>query len=394
MPAERATTAPTTPGSGTCSTDGPRESRWTKRPRGPALVKARLLGHRTWLAVGDHQRHQPAAAESYTLSQCAIVQLGDSPRLYLARPDGELEVVDLETGAVLWHTKEVTLPLLARHDRVLALLPTALGKPSWDLAVLDARSGRIVARLPAWDSSAAAWANGRIGFGPVTTTRIVGVSRGGDDYVVWRRTIRTFRSGVPSLAPDPPPLHYSGAAKVDLVHATVLPVREAMPSLDGPAHPYEPRTSHFGPFTVEGVTVVAAMDSVGRRFRSVLHRTRDSTRLPDVVMCQRRWGGTWVGVSADTRDVVAACRVQVPGRYDLFDYLVYSAVTGEQVGVLRQSAPVSWVLWHTRLINLPVDSVVVMDLVAGKRLFALPVLSEATLTYSESVPAPPPRARP
>jgi hypothetical protein len=78
----------------------------------------------------------------------------------------------------------------------------------------------------------------------------------------------------------------------------------------------------------------------------------------------------------------------------LFDYLVYSAVTGEQVGVLRQSAPVSWVLWHTRLINLPVDSVVVMDLVAGKRLFALPVLSEATLTYSESVPPPPPRARP
>jgi hypothetical protein len=232
--------------------------------------------------------------------------------------------------------------------------------------------------------------NWRVGSGPMTANRIEGVSQGGDDYVVWRRTVRTFHGGVPDQKPDPPPLHFSGGAKVDLVNATVVPVRGAVPSASPASHVDSPRTRHVGPFVVESVTVVAALDSIGRRFRSVLHRSRDSTQLPDVVMCQRPWGGTWLILSVDGRHVVAACRVRAPAQNYLFDLLVYSTVTGEQVGALRGRDGVgSWVLWHTTLISLE-DSVLVRDLSAGKRLLAVPVLSESNFAYPEVVPAPPP----
>src|SRR5690349_25027124 len=72
----------------------------------------------------------PPAPESYVLAQSALVQLGDAPRLYLARPDSALEAVDLRTGRVLWHTRLAVFPILVRADRLLALLPVPRGKRS------------------------------------------------------------------------------------------------------------------------------------------------------------------------------------------------------------------------------------------------------------------------
>jgi len=58
--------------------------------------------------------------ESTNLINCAIVQTGETPRVYFTRPSGEIEAVDVVTGKSLWHTKKATIPLLARDNQLLA----------------------------------------------------------------------------------------------------------------------------------------------------------------------------------------------------------------------------------------------------------------------------------
>ena len=72
----------------------------------------------------------PREPESFALSQCAVVQVGASPRLYLSGPSGEVEGVDLRTGGVLWHTASAAFPLMVRGDRLLALLPPVPRTPA------------------------------------------------------------------------------------------------------------------------------------------------------------------------------------------------------------------------------------------------------------------------
>ena len=67
-------------------------------------------------------------SESYAISQGALVQVGDSPRLYLARPDSGLEALDLRSGRLLWRTKQASFPIMVREDRLLALMPVPPGK--------------------------------------------------------------------------------------------------------------------------------------------------------------------------------------------------------------------------------------------------------------------------
>ena len=106
--------------------------------------------HTLLVALAAAQSAAHDAAQSYALSQCAIVQLGTVPRLYLALPDSALAAVDVRSGALLWRTKKAAYPLMARNDRLLALLPPPPAGQGWRLAVLDARSGRILARLSVW----------------------------------------------------------------------------------------------------------------------------------------------------------------------------------------------------------------------------------------------------
>src|SRR5712692_11643032 len=92
----------------------------------------------------------PREPESFALSQCAVVQVGASPRLYLSGPSGEVEGVDLRTGGVLWHTASAAFPLMVRGDRLLALLPPVPRTPGWRLGVLDVGSGAVLLRFPLW----------------------------------------------------------------------------------------------------------------------------------------------------------------------------------------------------------------------------------------------------
>lgn len=329
------------------------------------------------------------ASESYPLSQGAVVQLGDAPRLYLARPDSGLEALDLRTGRSLWRTKQAAIPIMVREDRLLALMPVPPGKDGWRLAVLSTRSGRILATLPVWGQGGG---QGTVGGGLGSMTTMWGVSRGGWDFVVWRAVVTPFS---PVLTPNPRPGYTrTGAARVDLARGTLVPVNEGFPNADLPVQTDRQAGYSLGPFEMEGLTVRAAvLRDDPQTMRIVLRRARGATLLPDVELCHVPWNSAGVNVSADRRNVVGACQQRYQSgtaRYQ-YDLVVHSTVTGERVGhVISDAFPGTWLLWKDKLVFFVPERVVVEDLSRGKKLFERPL---RTLRYLGPYPprAPPPK---
>lgn len=326
-------------------------------------------------------------AESYVLSQTALVQLGGAPRLYLARPDSGLEAVALETGRVLWHTKQAVFPIMVRADRLLALLPVPRGKSGWRLAVLSTSSGRILSRLPLWGQEG--W-EGTVGGEMGSTTTMVGVSKDGRDLVVWQQQV-TPVSGARLTMPRPG-YTKTGAAQVDLARGTLVPVNESFPSPDLPVQMDRQAGYTLGPFEVDGVTVRATVQRAdSQTMRIVLRRTRAGTALPDVQLCHVPWNSAGVSVSVDRRNVVGACQERPRSGTTRYSYelVVHSTVTGERVGhVMSEAFPGTWLLWKDKLVFYVPERVVVENLSRGKQLFERPL---RTLRYLGPYP---PRAAP
>ncbi len=313
-------------------------------------------------AVPQGQR-QP---ESYALAQCAVVQLGTAPRLYLTRPAGEVEAVDLGSGSVLWHTTHAAFPLMARGGRLLALLPAVSGRPGFRLGVLDARSGAILLRFPSWGTG-----SGSVGEGLGSSSIMEGLSTNGRDYVVWRRWWQRV-----SGKPQPTEIHLdSSAAEVNLLRGTLIPVSRGFParSLRLRSDPIRPE-----PFEVAGITAVAATEQRGERFRIVLRRKRGEETLPDVVLCEPdvhdAFVDALVAVSADRRHVLGACQdSSTTPRYS-YDIVVHSTVTGERVGhLISKGWPLSSVVWNGRLVYYFPERVDVGDLSTGRMLLERPL---------------------
>src|SRR4029077_8892517 len=243
-------------------------------------------------------------SESYAISQSALVQVGDPPRLYLARPDSGLEALDLRSGRLLWRTKQASFPITVREDRLLALMPVPRGKDGWRLAILSARSGRVLTTLPVWGQGSGV---GVVGGGLGSMTTMWSVSRGGWDYVVWRAVMTPFS---PVLTPNPRPGYTkTGAARVDLARGTLVPVNEEFPNADLPVQTDRQAGYSVGPFEIEGLTVRAAvLRDDPQTMRIVLRRPRGTPVPPDVELCHVPWNSAGVSVSADRRSVVGACQ--------------------------------------------------------------------------------------
>lgn len=314
-------------------------------------------------------------AESFALAQCAVVQLGAAARLYLTRPSEDVAAVDLRTGALLWHTTQAAFPLMARGSRLLALLPPVPSQPGWRLGVLDARSGTVLLRFPAWGTG------GSVGEGMGSFTSLDARSAQGRDYVVWRSHWSRV-SGVRTLAQ---PVHRdSGMAEVDLVRGTLTPVSEELPdrSLRFVSDPQGGKQSE--PFDVGGVTVVAATEQLGQRLRIVLRRRRGEDTLPDVVVCEPAFNSAGVLVSADRRHVLGACQQSYATDRYRYEVVVHSTITGERVGhAVTQGWPVSAVVSHGRLVYFSPDRVGAADLATGRAVFEQPLRS---LAYRGSYP--------
>ncbi|HYL22187.1 MAG TPA: hypothetical protein VEU74_10530 [Gemmatimonadales bacterium] len=331
---------------------------------------------------GPIVREAPREPESYALAQCAVVQLGASPRLYLTRPSGEVEAVDLRTGRVLWHTKEAAFPLMARQDRLLALLPVVPGEPGWRLGVLSARSGAVRTRLAPWGPG------GSVGDGMGSSMSLESLAANGRVYVVWRSRSWTV-SGV--VHPAEAVHTASGAAEVDVVRATLVPVSRELPEPSLPIHSDGGVAYHTGAFHVDDVTAVAATRFLGQKFQLVVHRQRGGAILPDVILCEPPWNSAGVSVSVDRRHVLGACEDSATARRGVSDVVVQSTVSGERVGhFISEAWPVSSLVWGHRLVYFVPDRVSVVDLVTGRRLFERPLRDlRYHGTYPPSVARPP-----
>ena len=308
------------------------------------------------------------ASESYAIAQCAVVQVGDSPRLYLARPDSGLEALDLRSGRLLWRTKQASVPIMVRADRLLALMPVPPGKDGWRLAVLNARSGKVLTTLPAWGQGSGV---GVVGGALGSMTTMWSVSRAGWDYVVWRAVTTPFS---PVLTPNPRPgVTRTGAARVDLERGTLVPVNEEFPIGDLAVHTDRQAGYSLGPFEIDGLTVRAAVVRDNpQSMRIVLRRTRGTTVLPDVELCHVPWNSAGVSVSADRRDVVGACQQRYQSRTSRYEYhlVVHSTATGARLGhVMSDAFPGTWLLWKDKLVFYVPERVVVEDLSLGKKQF-------------------------
>jgi hypothetical protein len=218
-----------------------------------------------------------------------------------------------------------------------------------------------------------------------------GVSKDGWDFVVWRMTVAPVS---PVVTNNPRPGYTkTGAAQVDLVRGTLVPVTQAFPNADLPIQMDREGGYRLGPFAVEGLTAVAAAERRGQRMKIVLYRTRATQSLPTVELCDVPWNSAGVSVSVDRRSLVGACEGRAAGhRYDL---VVHSTVTGERVGhVMTDAFPASWVLSKDKLVFFVPERVVVADISRGKVLFQRPL---RTLKYLGPYPpraAPPRSSRP
>ena len=326
-------------------------------------------------------------SESYAISQSALVQVGDSPRLYLARPDSALEALDLRSGRLVWRTKQAAIPIMVREDRLLALMPVPPGKDGWRLAVLSSTSGRTLSTLPVWGQGSGV---GIVGGGLGSMTTMWSVSRGGWDYVVWRAVVTPFS---PVLTPNPRPGYTkTGAARVDFARGTLVPVNEEFPNADLVVQTDRQAGYSLGPFEIDGLTMRAAvLRDDPQTMRIMLRRTRGTTVLPDVELCHVPWNSAGVSVSADRRSVVGACQQRYQSRtaHYQYDLVVHSTVSGERVGhVVSDAFPGAWLMWKDKLVFFVPERVVVEDLSRGKKLFERPL---RTLRYLGPYP---PRAAP
>jgi hypothetical protein len=303
----------------------------------------------------------PAYAESFSLSQCAVVQLGAAPRLFIALPSNELAGIDVRTGRLLWRTAKAAFPLLARGNRILALLPPVAGKPGWLFGVLDARSGAVLARFPPWGQG-----SGTVGEGMGTSMGLEGVSQGGHDYVAWRSRSQPM-SGVPGNYPI---YVDSGAAQVDLTRATLIPTPKRIPSRYLAVHVDHPAGYHTDLFAVDDITAVAARKYVNPGFQLLLRRWRGGNALPDVVVLGSAQNSDAISVSADRRNVLGI--VQDPAATPRFHYniVVFSTITGRLVGrLVSELYPAGFVVWGHRLIYFFPDRVAIGDLATAQPLY-------------------------
>jgi hypothetical protein len=354
---------------------------WHGDSRGFLLKRILLIAGLPLFAI--FPAHLSADAVGYTLSQCAVVQPGASPRLYLCLPSGELEAEDVLTGKTLWRSSKAAFPLLARNERLLALLAADPHDDGWRMAVLDADTGKILFEYPGWGKEAQA--GGAVGEGMGTSTRVEGFSQGGLDYVAWRSASSDVS---PVNHPARPVRVVSGTARVDLFQGTLIPV-EGQP----PRHGIHFSSNRRGgeqsePFEIEGVTVTASRELEKGKWKLLMRRSRDAEGLPRVVISQAPWQFCGVAVTADRRHVLGI--FNAPGKSGSaggYDVTMCSTATGRKTGhLVTDSWPSSSVILKDKLIYFFPDQVKVVDIPSGKKSFSWPLRN---LMYHGSYPPSP-----
>ena len=330
-----------------------------------------------------------APPESYALHPCALAQSGPHPRVYLTAPSDEVQAVDVATGKSLWHTAKASFVFLARDNRLLAAFPPAKGKPGCGLGILDARTGKVVKRLPALEGEGA----GCVGEGISGSFHLEGATKDEGDCLIWTKkwwpTPGGAYRGPDYLYPAGSSGSKQGLVMVDLLKGEISPPVGFFPNTTLRTQSFPWGGYSTEPFQVGDVTAQASMELLGNRYQLVLRRWRSSESLPQVSLGNPPWNSCGVVVCGDHRNVLGVYQNQ--GKTDPFTYHigVYDAATGGKMAeVDATSWPSAAQLYGNHLVCYFPNRVFVMNISTGKELWSRPVKD---LTYRGPYP---PSARP
>jgi hypothetical protein len=313
------------------------------------------------------------AQESYQINQCAVLQTGKKPRIYLTTPAGELEAVDVNTGKVMWRSKNISFAFLARGKRLLAALaPIVKGKTGCGLIILDSGTGKILHELTSQESEFMGCVEGALN----ASMSLESVRWNDRDFLVRTRSWRPMSGGVNREYKYPPGSF--GADKktyeVDLDNSRITPLAENIPDgelkmITNPSGGYHSET-----FTAGGITAQAALEMTDNRFHMTLRRWKGAEALPEVRLPDPESNGCGIVVSADRQDVLGI--FQVPGKASPFSYHVnlYSAAGGEKLAGFETTGwPADFQLCGNKLAAFYPFRVFVVDIRTGREIWSKPV---------------------
>lgn len=271
-----------------------------------------------------------------------VVVEGDGTTVFLMRPGGGIEAVDVQSGASLWSTAAAAKPLAVDDGRLLAQ-NEATRRGVLPLLILDAaRAGEHIAvvEIPLPDDI------------PALIDQHLGVSfsvrartAGGEVVLAWAYLEQEVSGVAPPPGTPPVQRRVEGAARVDLANATVesldnepeLPVQPLPPGVQRLVDAGELRPP---PWRADGLFVATsvAVAEDGRRIVTLKRWRADTWRaLAEVTLFE----GTPRAQrpSANRRHlVVASTPAEWSSGWQRYRWSVFSLTDGAFVGDLQ---------WHT-----------------------------------------------
>lgn len=286
----------------------------------------------SWSGAAPDPGAAPDAAEPFELSDGVIVD-PDRSAVYLMRPEGGLEAVQIASGESIWHSARISRPILLSGSLLVGQAENPGGAGTLRIVGLDVDDKAALRFESGIDLPAGVSA--RIDDGPRTSFQISVRPEAADLIVTWSHSLapaqrgeapvvrrETFRidprtSQVEKLSfeqvPKPPPPALPAAAADALEAGSLL------------RPPWRAGTSFVAPApTPEGKGVVL------RRWDAASGRP-----LPEIPLFGDKYQLRYA--SADGQHLLAS-RLDDRTRPDRYEWAIFSARTGKRVATLRGHA--------------------------------------------------------
>ena len=273
-----------------------------------------------------------AQSKPFELRRGIIVDAGRAA-VYIPRPEGAIEAIDLSAGRVLWTYAEAALPLVV--DGGLLVAQGEEKRPGrMPIAILDLQAGgrKVVdAVIPLPDDVRALVAD------ELERSFRATAQREGDSFLIswtYKETVIEGRYRAPE---EPMPTRIvSGAARVQISTGRVMASPPIAPRPGTDAAAERVRAIHTLPEMPIQAGNVVAMTQGGRGEKLTLKRwdVRTAAALPDRELSQKAIVAL---PSAERRYVLASERVGQGGPQDPeYRWQIFSLESGERVGELRR----------------------------------------------------------
>lgn len=285
-------------------------------------------------------------ARTFELRRGVIVD-GARGALYLPKPDGAIEAVDLSAGRVLWTYNDAALPLAI--DGTLLVAQVEEKRPGrLPVSIVDLTTGRkVVDSVIPLPNDVRAMVTDDFERSFRATAE-----REGDAFLVSWTFKETTVQGVWRAPEDPLPTRViSGAARIQIPTGRVISAPVVAPRIRTNAVAERVKAIHMLDRTPLQVGNVLALTQGGRGEKLTLKRwdVRTSAALPDRELSKK---AITVLPSAEETYVLASERVGEGGPQDPeYRWSIFSLESGEKAGELRRDVSAApFFVWNDSVI--------------------------------------------